>query len=152
MWVLQIDDDQDDLEIFGEAISLFDSNARYFGVQAVEEAFALYDNDDVEIPDVIFLDINMPRYSGFECYAMFKKDSRFVDTRFVFLSTSINQEEIPCGAGFMQKQNSLGMYVAMLEKVLPPRLENIQRLNGIRSIERLPVPLYHASALDCAQV
>ena len=124
MRVLQIDDDQDDLEIFGEAIRLFDSGIEYSGVETLEDALALLDTDPVGVPDVVFLDINMPRHSGFDCYALFKKDSRFNHTRFVFLSTTINEKDIPLGCDFMEKQHSLKTYETMLKNLLQASGDN----------------------------
>ena len=120
MWVLQIDDDQDDLDIFGAALNLLDSDIKYNGVEKLEDALALLDQDPTDVPDVIFLDINMPRYSGFDCHAIFQKDSRFAHCRFVFLSTSINAKVIPAGCDFMEKQHSLKTYGTMLKDLLPP--------------------------------
>jgi CheY-like chemotaxis protein len=118
MWVLQIDDDQDDLELFGEAVKLFDPNVKYFGLETIEDALAHLKEDGVAIPDVIFLDINMPRHSGFDCYKIFKQDSRFAHTRFVFLSTAINQKDIPPGCDAMLKQYSVKTYAEMLKNLL----------------------------------
>lgn len=118
MRILQIDNDQDDLEIFEEAVKLFDSGIKYCGVETLEDALALIDTDPIVVPDVIFLDINMPRHSGFDCYALFKKDSRFNHTRFVFLSTTINEKNIPPGCDFMEKQHSLKTYKEKLKNLL----------------------------------
>lgn len=120
MVVLQIDDDRDDLEIFGEAIKSFDSTIEYCGFDTIETALAFLDKDDAIVADVIFLDINMPRYSGFECYTMLKKTSRIINTRFVFLSTTINRKDIPPGCDFMLKQHSEKNYVTVLKNFLKP--------------------------------
>jgi CheY-like chemotaxis protein len=120
MWILQIDDDQDDLEIFGAAVKLFDQRFKYCGVETLEDALAVLDQHPFVVPDVIFLDINMPRYSGFDCYALFKKDSRFMHTRFVFLSTTINEKDIPPGCDSMEKQRSLKTSEKALKKLLRP--------------------------------
>jgi CheY-like chemotaxis protein len=122
MWVLQIDDDEDDLEIFGSAIQLFDPALKFSGAVALKDALALFATEGCAIPDVIFLDINMPRYSGFDCYAIFKKDRRFINTRFIFLSTSIDVNKIPAGSACMKKQYSLAEYVSQLRTHLPPPL------------------------------
>jgi CheY-like chemotaxis protein len=119
MWVLQIDDDEDDLEIFSAAIQLFDPAIKYRGISNMEAARSIFDKDDCVIPDVVFLDINMPRYSGFDCYAIFKKDPRFINTHFIFLSTTINPKQMPADAAFMKKQHSLKAYVAALHHHLP---------------------------------
>ena len=124
MWVLQIDDDEDDLEIFGTALRLYDPAIEYCGVSGMEAANSLFNTRDCAIPDVIFLDINMPRQSGFECYAIFKNDARFNNTKFIFLSTSINEKAMPAGSAYMKKQTSLNAYVSMLHKQLPAWLTN----------------------------
>lgn len=120
MQVLQIDDDPDDLEMFEAAVKLFDTDIQYRGVGTIEEALAFLDKDPIAVPDVVFLDINMPRHSGFDCYALFKKDPRFMHTRFVFLSTTINEKDIPPGCDFMEKQHSLKTYKTMLKNLLRP--------------------------------
>jgi CheY-like chemotaxis protein len=119
MWVLQIDDDEDDLEIFSTAIKLFNPLITYEGVFGMEAAQSFFKTEGCAIPDVVFLDINMPRYSGFDCYAIFKNDPRFRNTRFIFLSTSIDKKQMPQGSAFMQKQSSLKAYVAILSNFLP---------------------------------
>jgi CheY-like chemotaxis protein len=118
MWVLQIDDDHDDLEIFGEAVNFFDSTVKYCGFGTIEGALAFIDKSGAAVPDIIFLDINMPRHSGFDCYTIFKNDSRFIHTRFVFVSTTIYPKEIPPGCDFIIKQHSLKTYVTMLKNLL----------------------------------
>lgn len=123
MWILQIDDDEDDLEIFGAAVKHFDSTHKYSGFTTMEAALAFLDADGV-IPEVIFLDINMPKHSGFDCFAIFKQNSKFAHTRFIFLSTTINQKEIPQGCDFMLKQHSVKNYVAMMKDFLPPPVDD----------------------------
>jgi DNA-binding NtrC family response regulator len=124
MWVLQIDDDQDDLDIFGAALNLLDPGIKYNGVEKLEDALALLDKYPITVPDVVFLDINMPRYSGFDCHTLFQKDSRFKHCRFVFLSTTINLKDIPAGCDFLEKQHSLKTYGSMLKRLLRPPLNS----------------------------
>ena len=119
MLVLQIDDDRDDLELFDEAIKRFDSTIEYCGFETIEEVFTFLDSN-MSAPDIMFLDINMPRYSGFDCYTIFKADSRFVNTRLIFLSTTIYGKDIPPGCDFMLKQYSEKNYVTVLNNLLKP--------------------------------
>jgi PleD family two-component response regulator len=119
MLVLQIDDDRDDLELFGDSIKRFDSTIEYRGVETIEEAFKFLDSN-IFVPDIMFLDINMPRYSGFDCYTIFQADSRCVNTRFIFLSTTIYRKDIPPGCDFMLKQYSEKNYVTVLNNLLKP--------------------------------
>lgn len=119
MWVLHIDDDEDDLEFFSTALRLFDPVIQHRGVRSLEDALAIFISEGSLIPDIIFLDINMPRHSGFDCYATLKNDARFMNTRFIFLSTSIDKRNIPAGIASMEKPNSMKSYVAMLRNHLP---------------------------------
>jgi CheY-like chemotaxis protein len=118
MWVLQIDDDEDDLEMFSAAMELFDPAIQYKGVDSLKEALLLFADVECQIPQVIFLDINMPGHSGYDCYSTFKNDKRFLNTQFIFLSTSINETQIPTGMAFMKKQHSLKEYVVLLQRHL----------------------------------
>jgi CheY-like chemotaxis protein len=120
MWVLQIDDDEDDLEFFSTAVRLFDPAMKYSGVGSMKSALLLFDAEGCAIPDFMVLDINMPRHSGFDCYTIFKKDPRFINTRFIFVSTTIHPREIPAGCASMKKQHSLKSYVSLISKHLPP--------------------------------
>lgn len=45
-------------------------------------------NKEIKIPDVLFLDLNMPRKTGLECLAEIKRDDRFKDLPVVIFSTS----------------------------------------------------------------
>lgn len=107
------------MEFFSTALRLFDPVIQHRGVRSLEDALAIFISEGSVIPDIIFLDINMPRHSGFDCYATFKSDARFVNTRFIFLSTSIDKRRIPAGIASMEKPNSMKDYVAMLRNHLP---------------------------------
>ena len=123
MLVLQIDDDSEDLEIFKLVLHLVDPMIKCYGETTLKKALALFDTGSMPIPDMVFLDINMPVHSGFECYAEFKKASRFTNTNFVFLSTSIDPKMVPVGCASLSKQPSLDAYVVLLRKVLDTALK-----------------------------
>jgi CheY-like chemotaxis protein len=65
--VLVIDDDQDDREFFREALFETDKNTHYIGVSNGLAALELLNKPGDVLPDLIFLDLNMPRMDGREC-------------------------------------------------------------------------------------
>ena len=46
------------------------------------------------LPDVLFLDLNMPRKNGIECLLEIKKNERFSDIAIAIYSTSSSEEHI----------------------------------------------------------
>ena len=75
--------------------------------------------DDAILPNVLFLDLNMPKKSGFECLKEIKKNDRFKDIAIVIYSTSSSEEHIEetfiNGANIYVKKPS---NFAILKKIL----------------------------------
>jgi len=80
------DDDQDDRELFTEALSQAHSNFKLVttcnGYELLQE---LQGND---LPDVIFLDINMPVKNGIETLKELRRQPRTANLPIVMYSTS----------------------------------------------------------------
>ncbi|MFH6995467.1 response regulator [Flavobacterium sp. FlaQc-48] len=77
--ILLTDDDEDDREFFAEAIEeLHLKNPVEFCKSGVELIDRLYDTA-LGIPDIIFLDLNMPILSGFETLQQIREDAKFKD-------------------------------------------------------------------------
>jgi len=75
--ILLTDDDEDDREFFAEAIAGLNLN---FPVEFCKNGLELVNricNTNLEIPDIIFLDLNMPIMSGFETLQQIRNDVRF---------------------------------------------------------------------------
>ena len=72
---------------------------RFAGYEVVaanngEEAIALAKE---EIPDLILLDVRMPRMTGYEACALIKADPRLQDIPVIFLSAKGQEAEIQAG-------------------------------------------------------
>jgi len=70
---LLADDDPDDVDMFREALSIIDPAIVFYHAQ---DGRGVLDNlgvNNLEKPDIIFLDINMPIMNGWECLAKLKE-------------------------------------------------------------------------------
>ena len=90
MVILYADDDEDDREIFVEILKNIDEGIRL--VQAEDGFHTLTILDSIDLPDIIFLDINMPVLNGYETLAEIRKDKRFSQVKVVMFSTAIYQK------------------------------------------------------------
>jgi CheY-like chemotaxis protein len=86
--ILLADDDKDDCFLFREALSELpvatDLETVYDGEQLMDH---LNEHAD-ELPDVLFLDLNMPRKNGFECLSEIKHSEKLKDLPVIMFSTS----------------------------------------------------------------
>lgn len=89
---LLIDDDADDSELFREALQETDSSLSLQCAENGEEALELLKK--IEKPDLIFLDINMPRMNGWECIKKLKSTGAYKSIPVIMYSTSSHQREI----------------------------------------------------------
>ena len=67
MFILLADDDTDDCIFFKEALDELLLPTKLMTVHDGEQLMHLLANESTELPDVLFLDLNMPRKNGFEC-------------------------------------------------------------------------------------
>jgi CheY-like chemotaxis protein len=104
------DDDPDDRELFIEALRTIDALCECITAVDGEEALAKLTDGLPQLPDFIFLDLNMPRINGRECLAAIKKNARINKIPVIIYSTSAEKkditETIQSGAAyFLQKPN-----------------------------------------------
>lgn len=86
--ILLAEDDEDDFHLFGEAVGEFDKMIQLIWVKDGEELMKRLTRDKAELPDVIFLDINMPRKNGFECLTAIRQDEALKHLPVIIFSTS----------------------------------------------------------------
>lgn len=91
--VLYIDDDEEDVEIFRDAIERCDQPVACLAANDGEHALSLISEMDA-LPDLIFLDINMPRMGGKECLRQLKANPTTQSLPVIVYSTSNNPTEI----------------------------------------------------------
>src|ERR1700749_4342251 len=89
-----IDDDMDDVELFRDALEEVDPSVLLEYANDGHEAYRSLKAQGDALPDLVFLDISMPVYSGLQCLASFKKDERLRDLPVIMYTTSSHEPEI----------------------------------------------------------
>jgi DNA-binding response OmpR family regulator len=85
--VLIIDDDQDDCDLFCDAVKHIDASVQCEQVLSAKGAFKLLNEVDYK-PDFIFLDLNLPMFDGKKCISEFKKIDALKDVPIIVYTTS----------------------------------------------------------------
>jgi CheY-like chemotaxis protein len=91
--VLLIDDDDDDQFIFLAALKDVAPASHCYISNNPLEAFQ-HLHARAEVPDMLFLDLNMPMMNGFEFLVILKSDPRFSPIPVIIFSTSDNPEDL----------------------------------------------------------
>ncbi len=74
--VLLADDDTDDCRFFELALNELALNTELTIVHNGEQLMSYLTDESNKIPDVLFLDLNMPRKNGFECLLEIKLNKK----------------------------------------------------------------------------
>lgn len=119
--ILLADDDEDDIILFREAVDELNHNLTLDVAEDGQELMTrLYGG---MIPDIIFLDLNMPRKNGLECLAEIRNRREFDKTKVIIYSTSSRRKDIDdtreLGANlYFIKPSSYETLVNRLEEIL----------------------------------
>jgi CheY-like chemotaxis protein len=121
--VLLADDDSDDCLFFNEALSGSPLSTDLTTVPDGEHLMNLLLNHTYQLPDVLFLDINMPRKNGFECLSEIKQSDKLKFLPVVIFSTSFEQEVVNLlyqnGAQyFMRKPPEFSQFKKIIQQTL----------------------------------
>lgn len=90
MVFLAIDDDIDDLDILRQAVKEVDSRIFFIPKQNAREALEALKLMRIPVPNLIYLDMNMPRLNGKECLIEIKKSKRLSSIPVVIYSTQLS--------------------------------------------------------------
>ena len=139
--VLLADDDQDDRELFSEALASLDSNIAYEGVEDGKEALEKLQTKATR-PSIIFLDINMPVMSGWDVLKQLKSNDQYEDIPVIVYSTSsgLREKKTAFDLGalcFVTKPDDIKLIRGMLEIVLSSIHRNVVDSQMCKEIQRL---------------
>ena len=126
--LLLADDDADDRELFSEAISEIDPSIILMMVEDGEKLMKQL-KEARSIPDIIFLDLNMPRKNGKECLLEIQYYDYLQKIPIIIYSTSISNKDIHESwskdvMGFMRKPDSYIKLKEFVKKVIGQDFEN----------------------------
>jgi len=91
---LLIDDDHDDTELFREALCDIDKEIKCDLESSGKEALDRISSHDLEKPDIIFLDVNMPLMSGWDVLPKLLQFAPYHDIPILMYSTSSRELDI----------------------------------------------------------
>lgn len=86
--ILLVDDDHDDQLLFKEALSEADNTIMYQSAFNGIDALEKLASSAIEMPELIFLDVNMPKMNGIDCLKELKKTESLKNIPVIMYSTS----------------------------------------------------------------
>ena len=95
--ILLADDDADDRQFFTEAISELKMEHKLSVFADGRELMEYLEHPDyqhVEVPQILFLDLNMPCKTGLECLKEIRENSRYNNLSIAIYSTSSSEKDI----------------------------------------------------------
>src|SRR5450432_222770 len=136
--VLLADDDIDDCQFFEEALDELPISTHFTAVHDGEQLMQLLTNETNELPDILFLDLNMPRKNGFECLLELKLNETLKKLPLIIFSISFEQEVVnqlhkngaqyyirkPTEFSQLQKLIQLALNLMEQENISQPTREN----------------------------
>ena len=121
--ILLADDDEDDRLFFKDAIEELKVRTNVTTVNDGVQLMDYLNKPDIQLPNVVFLDLNMPRKDGMQCLKEIRADARLKDLSVAIYSTSSSEEDIEetfvRGANiYIKKPNDFGALKKILSEVI----------------------------------
>jgi CheY-like chemotaxis protein len=92
--ILLADDDSGDRQFFSMALDAINIPTKLETVVDGEKLMDYLSENLQQLPDVIFLDLNMPRKNGFECLSEIKSKQQLNKLQIIIFSTSFELEVV----------------------------------------------------------
>ena len=94
IYIILADDDQDDRLFFTDAFDELKIKTRVVTFKDGVELMNYLNKENTLLPNVLFLDLNMPKKTGIECLNEIKANSKMSEIAIVIYSTSASEEDI----------------------------------------------------------
>ena len=92
--ILLAEDDKDDRFFFEKALKEISIPTNLNTVNDGEELMEYLDKNIEHLPDILFLDLSMPRKTGFECLIEIKENIKLKEIQVIVFSTSFSRDTI----------------------------------------------------------
>ncbi len=121
--ILLADDDEDDRLFFKEAIDEIKVKTIVTLLNDGVQLMLYLNQPDVVLPNVVFLDLNMPKKGGMQCLKEIRSNSKLKDLSIAIYSTSASEHDIEetfvKGANiYIKKPNDFGELKKILAEVI----------------------------------
>ncbi len=121
--ILLADDDRDDHELFQAALEETSIHTQLTMVEAGDELMNLLTQKKCILPDILFLDLNMPRKTGRECLMEIKRNARLQSLPVIIYTQTVYPmliEELYINGAlyYIQKPDSFQKLAQVLKQVL----------------------------------
>lgn len=126
------EDDDEDIKFFTDIISDISPDIQISVAKNGIELMSLLETEKL-LPDFIFLDLNMPIKTGFECLKEIRSSEKWKAIKIVILTTSSQREQVKevykMGADlYLQKPNSYSTFRDTLSKCLQMDWESLKTI------------------------
>jgi CheY-like chemotaxis protein len=133
--IMIIDDDEDDVELFCDAVKEINHDVQCVSASNGEDALNKLTRENAPLPDFIFLDLNMPRLNGKQCLKRLKNNTKLRDIPVIIYTTSKLMEDLEetkqLGAvHFLTKPNKFNDLRKAIAAILDGKFNEIGRRVG----------------------
>jgi len=94
LYILLAEDDEDDRLFFKEALQDIKVKTFIDFVNDGSQLMNYLNQPNVRMPNMVFLDLNMPLKSGLQCLTEIRSNNRLKDLAIVIYSTSASEEDV----------------------------------------------------------
>ncbi len=94
MKIVLVDDDEDDRMFFADALQEIEIKTELAEFHNGQELLDYLSEPNIERPQLIFLDLNMPVMDGFQCLREIRKNPELKDLVVAIYSTSSSERDI----------------------------------------------------------
>ena len=125
------DDDYDDAEIFSEALSETGEIIEFRHLDDCNALLQFLKESDNHKPDIIFMDLNMPGMSGWDCLSNLQELAHCKHIPVIMYTTSSNPQDkekalLSGATGFITKPSSYRTLINILTSIAKAELDHLR--------------------------